>query len=103
MLMLMQMQCNYGAKHLRCYKNSHFNSSKTHESRLASSAKGREEPKPLSTAQTPPPSQMCQHQQVITTLCTCVSISQIFSPKGLNTQLASPLDPSTYAKLDCPS
>jgi hypothetical protein len=34
----------------------------------------REGPKPISTAQIPPPLQMCKHQQVFTTLCTCVSI-----------------------------
>jgi hypothetical protein len=36
-------------------------------------------PKPLSTPQTPPTLQMCQYQQVFTTLCACVSIfSNIF-------------------------
>ena len=45
------------------------------------------------------PLQMCQHQQVCTTMCMCVSFSQTFS-KGLVTQLATPLDPSDNAKLD---
>jgi hypothetical protein len=40
-------------------ENRRFTSPKGAESRLASSAGGREEPKPLSTAQIPPPSQMC--------------------------------------------
>ena len=35
---------------------------KSTESRLASSTGGREEPKPLSTLQAPPPLQICQHQ-----------------------------------------
>jgi hypothetical protein len=56
--------------------------------------------KRLLTAQTPLSSQMCQHQQVFTTLCTCVSIFTIIFLKELATQLATPLDPSTYAKLD---
>ena len=42
---------------------------------------------------------MCQHHQVCTTMCMCVSFSQTFS-KGLVTQLATPLDPSDDAKLD---
>jgi hypothetical protein len=57
-------------------------------------------PKPLSTTQTPQPSQMCQHQQVFTTLCTCVSIFTIIFSKELATQLATPLDSSNDAKLD---
>jgi hypothetical protein len=73
---------------------------KTPESHLVSSARGREDPKPLSTAQTPSPSQMCQHQQVFTTLCTYVSIFTIIFSEELGTQLDSPLDPNTYAKLD---
>jgi hypothetical protein len=48
----------------------------------------------------PLPSQMCQHQQVFTTLCTCVSIFTIIFSMELATQIATPLDPSTYAKLD---
>jgi hypothetical protein len=40
-------------------ENSHFIFLKTPKSHLASSVGGRENPKPLSTAQTPPPSQMC--------------------------------------------
>jgi hypothetical protein len=40
-------------------ENSRFTSIKSAESRKACEAGGREEPKPLSTAQTPPPSQMC--------------------------------------------
>jgi hypothetical protein len=81
-------------------ENEHFISTRTPESHLVSSAGGREDPKPLSTAQTPSPSQMCQHQQVFTTLCTCVSIFTIIFLKELATQLVTPLDPSIYAKLD---
>jgi hypothetical protein len=40
-------------------ENRHFTSTKSAKSRLASSVGGREEPKPLSTGQTPSPSQMC--------------------------------------------
>jgi hypothetical protein len=74
-------------------ENRHFISSKTPESRLASSAGGREDHKPLSTPQTPSPLQMCQHQQVITILCTCVSIFIIIF-KGF---LVSSLGPTCNA------
>jgi hypothetical protein len=43
----------------------------------------REDPKPFSTTQTSPPFQMCQHQQVFTTLCMCVSIFTIIFLKEL--------------------
>jgi hypothetical protein len=43
--------------------------------------------------------QICQHHQVFTNLCACVSFSQTF-PKGLVTQFSTPLDPSNDAKLD---
>jgi hypothetical protein len=54
---------------------------------------------------------MCQHQQVYTTMCMCVSISQIF----LKGYVSSQLDPNAYAQdidlvtldsqanCDCPS
>jgi hypothetical protein len=58
-------------------ENQHFIFSKTHESHLASSVGGREDPKPLSTLQTPPPSLMCQHHHVYITMCMCVSIFTI--------------------------
>jgi hypothetical protein len=45
------------------------------------------------------PLQMCQHHQVYTIMCKCVSISQTFSPKELATRLATPLNPSNDAKL----
>jgi hypothetical protein len=38
---------------------------------------------PKSATQTSPPLQMCQHQQVFTTLCTCVSIFTIIFSKEL--------------------
>ena len=41
---------------------------------------------------------MCQHHQVFTNLCTCVTFSQTF-PKGLVTQFTMPLDPNNDAKL----
>jgi hypothetical protein len=59
---------------LRRKGNWSFQVLETPESHLASSVGGREDPKPFSSPQTPSPSQMCQHQQVITTLCMCVSI-----------------------------
>jgi hypothetical protein len=65
-------------------ENRHFNSLKMPESRLTSSVGGRENPKHLSTPQTPLPSQMCQHQQVFTTMCTCVSIFTIIFFEGIN-------------------
>ena len=53
----------------------------------------------FTTTLTSSPLQMCQHHQVCTTMCMCVSFSQIFF-KGLSTQLDTPLDPSDDAKLD---
>jgi hypothetical protein len=68
---------------IRCTTNSEEHFRKIAESYLASSAGGREGPKPISTAQTSPPLQMCQHQQVFTTLCTRVSIFIIIFSKKL--------------------
>ena len=45
------------------------------------------------------PLQMCQHHQVYTTTCKCVSIFTIIF-KELITQFTTPLDPNMYAKLD---
>jgi hypothetical protein len=42
---------------------------------------------------------MCQYHQVYTTMCKCVRIFTIIF-KELATQLAPPLDPNMYAKLD---
>ena len=91
----------------RLLQNSHrrnrkytLNFLKSAESRLASSTGGREEPTPLSTLGTPPPLQMCQHHQVYTTMCMCVSIFINIFPKELASQLATSLDPNTHAKLD---
>jgi hypothetical protein len=56
----------------------------------------RQHPEPSfasSSSPTSSPLQICQHHQVFTNLCTCVSFSQTF-PKGLATQLAMPLDPN---------
>ena len=51
------------------------------------------------TSPTSSPLQMCQHHQVYTIMCKCVSIfTNIF--KGLVTQFTSPLDISDDAKLD---
>ena len=57
---------------------------KSAESRLASSAGGREKPTPVSTLGTPPPLKMCQHHQVYTTMCKCVSIFTNIFPKGVS-------------------
>jgi hypothetical protein len=65
-------------------KNSHFISLKTPKSRLASSARGREDPKPLSTAQTLSPSLMCQHHHMNIIMCMCVSIFTIIFFEGIN-------------------
>ena len=48
----------------------------------------------------PPPLERCQDHQVYTTMCKCVSIFTSIFPKDLASQLATPLDPNTYAKLD---
>jgi hypothetical protein len=71
---------------VRCTKNCEEHFRKFAESYLASSTGGREGPKPISSAQTLPPLQMCQHQQVFTTLCTCVSIFTIIFSKKLAPQ-----------------
>ena len=76
---------------------------KSAESCRACEAGGREEPKPLSTLGTPPPLQMCQHHQMYTTMSKSVSIFSNIYQKELASQLAMPLDPNTYAKLDSSS
>src|ERR687888_1945901 len=69
------------------------------ESRLASSAGGREGPKPISTLQTPPPLQMCQHHQVYISMCLCVSIFTVIF-KGFP---ISSLDSKCFYMHDQPS
>ena len=44
----------------------------------------REKPTPLSTLETPSPLQMCEHHQVYTTMCMCVSIFTNIFPKGVS-------------------
>jgi hypothetical protein len=78
-------------------KIGHFHSSKMPESCLASSAGGKEDPKPLSTAQTQSPSLMCQHHHVYITICMCVSI---FTSIFQSVMLALLPDPNAYAQED---
>jgi hypothetical protein len=68
---------------VRCTKNSEEHFQKFAESCLASLTERRKGPKSISTAQTPPHLQMCQYQQVFTTLCMCVSIFTIIFSKKL--------------------